>query len=166
MINSCSLRPLAENDLAMVLSWRNEPAVRAVMFNRHEIGMDEHRDWFATASRDETRRLLLVEEAGVPIGYVQFANVRPGGVSDWGFYATPGARKGTGRRLGAAALNHAFGALGLHKVCGQALASNTASIRMHCALGFCQEGILRQHHPIDDRHEDVICFGLLSHEWD
>lgn len=119
MIDHCLIRRLTASDLPMLLAWRNHPDVRSYMFTQHEISLDEHSNWFAKASRDPSRCMLIVEDAGQPIGYVQFSKVEDGGVSDWGFYAKPDAPKGTGRRLGVMALNYAFGTLKLHKVCGE-----------------------------------------------
>lgn len=135
------------------------------MFTQHEISLDEHRNWFAVAGNDPTRRLLIVEEDRDPIGYVQFNNVAMDGVADWGFYARPDAPKRSGAKLGAMALNHAFGAIGLHKVCGQAMEANLASIAFHKRLGFVQEGVLRDQKLVDGLYRTLICFGLLAHEW-
>lgn len=165
MSELCTIRPLTIEDLPLVLSWRNHPNVRQFMITQHEITLGEHSQWFAKCSQDPSRRLLMVEELGIPIGYVQFSGVVTGGVADWGFYARPDAPKGTGRKLGATALNHAFNALQLHKVCGQALAFNNGSIAFHERLGFVKEGVLRDQHRIDGTYHDLICFGLLKHEW-
>ncbi len=98
------------------------------------------------------------------MGFVQFSGVAPGGIADWGFYAAPEARKGSGSKLGVAALGFAFETLGLHKVCGQALDFNEASIRFHLRLGFQQEGVLREQKRIGGKYHDLICFGLLCHD--
>lgn len=161
----CTLRPLVEGDLEMVLAWRNRLEVRSVMLTQHEIGLDEHRRWFAKAAADPTRCLLLVEVAGQPLGYVHFSSVASGSIADWGFYAAAGAPLGAGSHFGRAALNHAFSVLGVHKVCGQVLASNTASLRLHRKLGFSEEGVLREQQRLGDNYYDLICFGLLRREW-
>lgn len=165
MPENCQIRSMAEDDLPMVLAWRNHPEVRRFMFTQHEISLAEHTKWFTRVVQDETRRLLIVQEQGSPIGYVQFSNVEPGGVADWGFYACPDAAKGTGRKLGTSALDHAFGQLKLHKVCGQAIVSNQGSIRFHERLGFKREAELRDQKRINDVYHTLICFGLLAHEW-
>jgi len=165
MTGNWTLRAVTEDDLPMLLGWRNHPSIRDFMLTRHEITREEHRDWFARASKDETRRLLIVEERTEPLGYVQFANVGRGGISDWGFYARPGAPKGTGRKLGTVALSHGFDILELHKVCGQAIASNQASIALHASLGFIREGMLRDQYLIDGLYHSLVCFGLLRAEW-
>lgn len=149
----------------MVLAWRNHPDVRRFMFTQHEISLAEHTQWFMRAAQDITRRLLIVHEQGCPIGYVQFSNVEPGGIADWGFYARPDAGKGTGKKLGKSALDHAFGQLKLHKVCGQSIESNHASIRFHEQMGFRREGVLRDQKCMNNQYQTLIYFGLLVHEW-
>jgi UDP-4-amino-4,6-dideoxy-N-acetyl-beta-L-altrosamine N-acetyltransferase len=159
------VRSLEASDLDRVLAWRNHPAVRAHMLTQHEIGIEEHRAWFARTGSDPSRCLLVLERDGEALGFVQFSQVSEGGAADWGFYAAPDAPQGTGTRLGQLALAHAFGALGLHKVCGQALDSNEASIRFHLRLGFRQEGVLREQHRVGGSYRDLVCFGLLRSEW-
>lgn len=161
----CRARPMTSDDLAAVLAWRNHPDVRAFMFTQHEINPDEHHAWFAKASNDRSRCLLIVEDRGEPLGYVQFSGVTEGGVADWGFYARSGAPKGSGRKLGTAALDHGFDVLKLHKVCGQALVSNRPSIALHSKLGFVEEGVLRDQQHVNGTYHSLICFGLLKSEW-
>ena len=165
MLDTFTVRLVAQEDLPLILSWRNHPEVRRVMFTQHEISLEEHSNWFSKVSLDNSRCLLLVEEANKPIGYVQFTHVESEGVADWGFYTDPDAPKGTGRKLGVAALEHAFTTLKLHKVCGQVMGSNLVSIRFHHRLGFVQEGVLRAHQRSNFEYHDLYCFGMLSHEW-
>lgn len=165
LISNCQVRAMTATDLPMVLEWRNHPNVRRFMFTQHEITFQEHARWFVQASQDQTRRLLIIEENGHAIGYVQFTNLGPEGISDWGFYARPDSPKGTGKKLGIAALDHGFRILKLHKVCGQAIERNTNSIRFHERLGFTREAELRDQKFINNQYENLICFGLLAHEW-
>ncbi|SDT95377.1 UDP-4-amino-4,6-dideoxy-N-acetyl-beta-L-altrosamine N-acetyltransferase [Halopseudomonas salegens] len=159
------IRPMQASDLETVLAWRNHPDVRDFMYTKHEITLAEHTAWFAKASRDAQRHLMIFESNEVPVGFSNLHQIAEGGIADWGFYTAPEAVKGTGRALGKAALEYAFVELGLHKVCGQALAFNQRSIRFHDNLGFQQEGVLRQQHFDGQRYHDVVCFGLLASEW-
>jgi UDP-4-amino-4,6-dideoxy-N-acetyl-beta-L-altrosamine N-acetyltransferase len=165
MLEYCQVRGMTFADLPMVLAWRNHTNVRRFMFSQHEISVSEHSQWFMRMIQDETRRLIIVEENAIPVGYVHFSNVAPGGIAEWGFYACPDAAKGTGRKLGTAALKYAFGPLRLHKVCGQALASNQASIKFHEGLGFTREAELRDQKRINDEYHTLIYFGMLAREW-
>lgn len=162
---TCLLRPMEYADLERVLAWRNHPDVRRYMCTRHEITLDEHQSWFERALRDPKKHLLIFEENQQPRGFVNFNEIGSGGIAEWGFHAEPNAPKGSGRRLGRAALELAFTQLQLYKVCGQVLAYNQRSLRFHQSLGFHQEGTLRDQHFDGERYHHVICFGLLSHEW-
>lgn len=160
-----SIRPMTIEDLHQVLAWRNHPEVRRYMYTTHEIASDEHRRWFERAAQDANRYLMVFEQDRKPQGFINLHLIAPGGIADWGFYASPDAPKGTGRRLGCAALDFAFAKLGLHKVCGQALDFNERSIRFHQHLGFRQEGTLREQHFDGRSYHDIWCFGLLAADW-
>lgn len=156
---------MTEGDLEQVLAWRNHLEVRSHMYTQHEISLDEHTRWFARSSQDPERHLLVFEIDGSPLGFINIHQIASGGIADWGFYTAPDAFTGTGRALGRAALRYAFETVGLHKLCGQALAFNERSIRFHLNLGFQPEGVLRQQHFDGQRYIDVACFGLLANEW-
>lgn len=159
------VRKMQDADLEQVLAWRNHPDVRRFMYTQHEITLEEHRVWFAAAKQDRTKNLLVYEVNNKATGFVQFTQLNASRNADWGFYLAPDAAKGTGQHLGKTALNYAFQKRQLHKVCGQALAFNEKSIRFHRALGFQQEGVLRQQFYDGTVYHDVVCFGLLASEW-
>lgn len=159
------IRLMSSDDLQQVLAWRNHPDIRRYMYTQHEIKLGEHQRWYEQASHDTYKHLLIFEADETPMGFVQFSQLNGSPIVDWGFYAAPDAHKGMGRRLGWAALRYAFQHLKLHKICGQALAYNEPSISFHRALGFQQEGRLRDQHFDGQNYHDVLCFGLLSSEW-
>ena len=160
-----TVRRMISSDLEMVLSWRNHPEVRRWMYTQHEITPAEHQTWFERADVNPNKHLLIYELAKIPLGFVNFTQADDGEIADWGFYLSPSAPKGIGRNLGCASLQHAFNELQLHKVCGQAFKENGRSINLHVALGFLQEGVLRENHFDGIRYLDVVCFGLLRKEW-
>lgn len=165
MLDSVNIRAVTECDLPMLLGWRNHLAVRQHMFSQHEITLEEHHKWYAKASLDQNRRLLIVEENGNAFGYAQLNHVTKGDIAEWGFYVRPESPKGTGKKLGMLVLSHAFAILKVHKICGQAIHANQASIALHHSLGFKQEGVLREHQYLNGRYFDLHYFGLLSNEW-
>lgn len=162
---SMSVRRMCANDLEFVLRWRNHPDIRRFMLSQHEITFVEHQAWFEHASRDETRALLLIEEKGQPIGCVVYSGAKKNSTAEWSFYSAPGSPAGTGTRICSVALDFAFSELGVHKVSGQVIDFNHASVRIHKRLRFIQEGNLREHILINDSYHDLLCFGILSSEW-
>jgi UDP-4-amino-4,6-dideoxy-N-acetyl-beta-L-altrosamine N-acetyltransferase len=165
MTEAFTLRAVTKQDLDALREWRNDPSIRPFMLTQHEITQPEHEAWFAAASADPARRLVIAEQDAAPFGYVQFSGVAENGVADWGFYTRPGAPKGSGKKLGKLALDFAFDELALHKVRGQALAFNSASIAMHQKLGFAEEGLFREEYLIEGVWRDLVCFGLLRDMW-
>lgn len=159
------IRPMTHSDVERVLAWRNDPEVRRYMYTQHEITLTEHRAWFEQALQNPRKHLLIFEFDNQPLGFVNFNELASGGIADLGFYAAPDAPKGSGRKLGQAALQYAFTQLKLYKICGQTLAHNERSIQFHQAMGFQQEGTLRDQHFDGEYYHHVICFGLLLPEW-
>ena len=159
------IRPMVHADLERVLSWRNHPDVRRYMYTQHEITLDEHQRWFEHTLTDTSKHLLVFELDHQPVGFVNLSKVDGSEVADWGFYLAPAAPKGIGRQFGRAALNHAFLKLKLHKINGEALATNERSIKFHQSLGFAEQIAQRHKHFDGDNYHDVIRFSLLDREW-
>lgn len=160
-----NLRPLLLNDLTMILNWRNDDAIRHCMVNSQIISYDEHLAWFERNKEIDDKYFLVFEYEGISEGYVSFIPIANSQTYEWGFYIRPNAIKGMGAKLGQAALDYAFGTLGLKKVFGQVLDFNEKSINFHHRLGFIQEGKLRQHFHDDRGTFDIYQFGLLNNEW-
>ncbi len=160
-----ALRPMTASDVEQVLKWRNDREVRKYMFSNHEIKLEEHLAWYASASKSSDISLLIYEQDGIAQGFVNITLNRSALVADWGFYLAPDARRGSGKQLGQLALKFAFTKLRAHKICGQAIGFNKPSISFHKKLGFIEEGVLREQHFDGCKYHDVLCFGLLSKEW-
>ena len=62
-------------------------------------------------------------------------------------------------------LEHAFGALGLHKLYCEVLAFNTAIIKLHQKFAFKVEGVFRGQHQIDEVFVDIYRLGIFVGEW-
>ena len=161
----CNLKPMTPQDLEMVLIWRNHPTVRQHMLTQHPISYEEHALWFEKSTSNLKRKIMLIECQGIAFGLVHFSGIEENACAEWGFYLSPDAPKGSGNSLGNTALSFAFNELQLHKVCGQVLASNHASIRFHERFGFKLEGRLREQVEISSKFQDLLCFGLLKTEW-
>lgn len=161
-----SLRPIADNELAMMLSWRNAPQVRRNMYTRHEISLDEHLAWWSRTQARTDQDYFMYEQEHTPLGIVAFSDIdTQNGNSSWAFYAAPEAPRGTGSRMELLALDLAFLRMGLHKLCCEVLAFNTPVIKLHQKFGFTVEGVFRQQRKVADSYVDVYRLGLLAEEW-
>lgn len=150
-----------------MLSWRNAPNVRANMYTRHEISIDEHLAWWSRVQSRTDQKYFMYEVGGVPSGIVGFMGIdTESRNSSWAFYASSDAPKGTGSKMEFLALEYAFHQLSLHKLYCEVLSFNSPVIKLHQKFGFTVEGIFREHHKVDEVFVDVYRLGLFSREWE
>ncbi|MDT8384239.1 MAG: UDP-4-amino-4,6-dideoxy-N-acetyl-beta-L-altrosamine N-acetyltransferase [Gammaproteobacteria bacterium] len=161
------LEALREEDLLLVLSWRNAPEVRGNMYSAHEISVVEHMNWYQETKNDPSRLDFIYSDEGRKCGVVYFTQLSiEKRTAFWGFYAASDAPKGTGLKMEYAALEHAFSVLGLHKLNCEVIAFNRGVINMHKKTGFVEEGLFRDFHFDGATYHDVIRFGMLASEWE
>lgn len=162
-----SLRPVGDDDLQLMLLWRNAPAIRDNMYTRHEISEEEHLRWWSRTKSSEAHRYLMYEWDSEPLGVVGFNNIdNTNQNASWAFYAAPEAKKGTGSRMEFLALDYVFNELKLNKLYCEVLDFNTSVIRLHQKFGFTVEGIFRQQHRRDEAFCDIYRLGILATEWE
>lgn len=161
------LRPLEEGDRDRVLAWRNSDRVRVNMYTDHLISADEHARWFTGALVDERSRYLIFEGGQRALGFVSFTAMAPvHGRCTWAFYlGETDLKPGTGSVMEFLALDHAFTALGMRKLCCEVFAFNAGVVRLHERFGFQHEGLLRQHYRKGDRYEDVVVMARFAEHW-
>ena len=128
------LRAAVDSDAGTVLGWRNHPGVRAVSLTTHEITPQEHAAWWAAVAADPRRHLMIFDEAGVVL-----VDLREN-PAVWSFYLDVDGLGGrllpTWMRLERAAVEYAFGVLGVHRLGGETLASNKQVLALHRRFGF------------------------------
>jgi len=157
---------MTESDLEQVLYWRNHPSIRSHMYTQNEISLDEHRVWWDWAKGARRSRYLIYELDGQSMGYVAFSEIVPeAGTANWGFYTAPDVAKGTGSLMALAAMDMAFGPLGLRKLSAEAIGRNAASIGLHESFGFQREGLFRAHVVIGGALVDVVRLALFADAW-
>lgn len=160
------LRSIRDDELLLMLSWRNAVSVRSNMYTQHEISPAEHMAWWERVKKSVDHRYFIYETNDGPLGVACFTSIDLLNRSaSWAFYAKPGAPKGTGSRIEWLILEHAFGVLQLHKLSCEVLAFNTPVIRMHEKFGFKVEGVLREQCKVGDDFVDVYRLGMLAGEW-
>jgi len=162
--NSNNLRQLQEEDLAIILQWRNDDKIRHFMFNSDVIALADHQAWFQRTVKDESKHLLIFEKNKFSVGFAQLS-VLKGGVAEWGFYVDPSSPRGTGQQMALNVLQYSFESLNLHKISARVIDFNQRSLHLHNKFFFTEEGVLRDEHYDGVKYHNVICFGLLKNEW-
>jgi UDP-4-amino-4,6-dideoxy-N-acetyl-beta-L-altrosamine N-acetyltransferase len=166
-VQDYSLDNVREEDLPLILKWRNSDHIRKFMYSDHKISEKEHYDWYRNLKNDSTKIYKVFKIKVNSVGMIYFTDIDwKNGVCKWGFYlGEENLPKGTGTIMGIVGLEYAFKKLNLRKICGEVLDFNIPSIRFHEKLGFKEEGRLVKHVYKNNKLTDVLLFGLLSEDW-
>ncbi len=121
-----TLRPAEPADCEALWRWRNDPATRRASFERAEIGLDEHTQWFSESLARPDRRIYIVVADGVDAGTVRL-DLGQGEARVSINLALERRGQGIGARALRAACREAFGPLGLHHLTAQIRPENDAS---------------------------------------
>ena len=161
------LRSLCEEDLKLILEWRNSERIRSMMFNDQPISWEEHKRWFNQLSQGNEASFRVFEMKSEPVGVVQFKEIdRVKQEASWGFYlGKENLIPGIGSMMGFLGIEHGFENLRLSKIYGEVIGSNEKSIRYHKRLGF--EPIESRKAPIirEGRMQQVFSFQLTAGKW-
>lgn len=171
MSTRVALTPLSElppGERAAIRLIRNEPQVRQGMYTDHEIGEGEHEAWLERVLADPHAAYFAIHADGALAGLVNLTNIHPvHRRADWGFYLSQRfAGQGIGRAFADQLFQHAFDTLGLDKINGEVLETNTGSLAFHRALGFAEEGFRHAHIRREGRSLGIHLFGLTKTGWE
>ncbi len=163
-------RWLTENDLPALQKIFSQPQV--VRFMSTEPQQDESqaraylqsiRDGFASGDLYQWG----LEYRGDIVGTSTLAGIeRDNHHAEIGFALSPEYwGKGLMRRAIPAVLGFAFERLGLRRITADVDPRNTPSLRLLAALGFQEEGLLRQRYEHMGEIQDALILGLLRDDW-
>ncbi|KTS72111.1 hypothetical protein NS274_21970 [Pseudomonas oryzihabitans] len=162
-----ALRPLQSTDAALILRWRNAPAVRQTMYSTRIITEAEHHAWLQRELAAPQSRHFLFTCAEQAVGYACLTDIRrEHRRCTWGFNLGDSVQPpGTGSRMLFLLAEVAFEQLGLDKLWAEVLDFNAASLRVHARLGFQEEGRLSRHVHRSDGVFDVVRLALFAEQW-
>jgi len=130
------LRRMRPSDRDRLLQWRMSDRVRPYMDDQTPITPEMHAEWFARVLGNPDRHYFICESLGEPVGMVHFDR-ESGDRFEWGFYVgEASAPTGTGARMCALGLRHAFTDLGAAVVTSHVRVNNPRSMALHEQLGF------------------------------
>nr|MDA8226443.1 hypothetical protein [Desulfitobacterium hafniense] len=107
-LRNSDLRRIKEEDLELILAWRNSGHVRTNMFNSQIISWQEHIAWFDKLKQRMDQTVLIYSYKDTPLGVVNFTKIdRKNGRCDWGFYiGCTQAPSGSGTAMGLLGLDY------------------------------------------------------------
>ena len=163
------LRPMRPADVEPLWRMRLDPLVWAQTTEQPLLPqtLEEYRTRYEAPSKNDDAQ-FAVEVDGVLSGRGALFSVDPlARHGEVGLALLPEARgRGLGRDVLRVLLGYAFRSRNLRRVHLQTLASNTAALAAYRAVGFVEEGRLREHAWVEGAYEDIVLMGVLQSEWD
>lgn len=161
------LRNVRENELDIMLAWRNEQKVRSNMYTQHIISREEHYSWWEKTKLRQDQRYYMYEYEGQPCGITSFNNIDLSNKnSAWAFYTSPSAPRGSGAKMEFLMLDLAFITLGLHKLYCEVLEFNRPVITLHHKFGFETEGVFKDQFFTNGEFINVHRLAILKPQWE
>ncbi|MCM1118705.1 MAG: UDP-4-amino-4,6-dideoxy-N-acetyl-beta-L-altrosamine N-acetyltransferase [bacterium] len=163
------LRPMTYEDTDLIVSWRNQEAVRRNFIYQELFTRESHEQWIHTmVETGKVVQMVICEtEGGRPVGSVYLRDIdRRHNKAEYGiFIGGEGARgKGYGTVAARLMIRYAFEELGLHRLFLRAFADNEQAIRSYEKAGFEREAYLREDVCIEERYRDIVLMGVLNRE--
>ena len=90
MLKLINFTDLTDEQILMILRWRNDEQVAKYMKNK-SVSEQEHRKFIANLKNDETKRYFLVKEDSDYIGVIDFVDIAADSC-EFGIYANPGQK--------------------------------------------------------------------------
>ena len=167
-IDNFKLRPMQNEDMNIILEWRNKAHIRAFMFNDNIIDPKEHEEWFSRTLALENVDYEILEYGNKPVGLANATRIDDNKRScHWGFYlGESDMPRGTGTIMGTLMIEHIFSHHPVDTIYGEIFEFNTASLKLHEKLGFTKISEPLKKALGNGRQEEVVVFSLCRNDWD
>ena len=130
------------------------------------VTLEEHRARYAEPTKDDNAQ-FAVDVDGALVGRALLFHVDTlARNAEVGLALLPEHQgKGYGKDVLRVLLRYGFRSRNLHRIHLQTLSSNTAGLRAYRAVGFVEEGRLREHAWVEGAYEDMVLMSVLRSEW-
>ena len=163
------LREVGEEDLNLIIKWRNDPEILRWLFSYLPLRKVKQREWYEKYLNDCTQQTFIIElkEEETPIGTVGLTDI------DYKNQRADltiiiGEKDYWGRELGEEALNllvkFAFNEMNLRKIKALVFSDNDKAIKLYEECGFKEEGILKEEIFEEGKFKDVVVMSILRRE--
>jgi len=133
MEHSFQRRPVTEQDLELLLYWRNDPVTRKNSFSKEEVSPEAHRTWLSRKLQDPGCIMDIISRDGTPVGVLRLDCEESS--AEISYTVAPEAR-GTGCGSYIVSLAEQIVPEGISVLKAEVLPDNPASIRCFERNGF------------------------------
>lgn len=146
---------LNDQEIEMVLKWRNDDRISSLMLNKKKISNKDHFSFIEKLKSSNEKSYWLVNINGSLVGVVDFYNIKPTSTY-WGYYVKPELiGKSFGVVLEYLVLELAFRTFGLKELWCETLAVNKSVIKLHQTFGY----------KTVRADSEIIVMRAANHEW-
>lgn len=167
-----TLRPLTLADTSNIVRWRNQPEVYKNLYSQELITEEQHTNYYHKyVETGLVRQFIIVANLDgepVDIGTVFLKGIDlVSRKAEYGLFIGELKARGKGyaSAIASAALDIAFGELGLNRVYLSVFIENIPAIKSYENAGFKNEGILRQDFFDGNNYHDICVMSILRSEW-
>ena len=160
------LREIEEEDLDLIVKWRNDPEILRWLFSYLPLNKVKQLKWYEKYLNDDTQQTFIIElkEEETPIGTVGLTNIDYKNqradltiiIGEKGYW---------GKGLGEESLNllvrFAFNEMNLRKIKALVFSDNDKAIKLYEECGFKEEGIFREEILKKGKFRDVVVMSIF-----
>lgn len=162
-----NLRKVQQEDLSLILKWRNKDFIRLNMHKHQIIEEQEHLNWFKRVTKENKSSAFIYEENQEPLAYVNFNfdKFETKKVASWGFYLLSNEGQGIATKMALYTIPYAFDFLNIKKIFAEVLSFNYKSLAYHKKLGFKLKNIQKKSYQRNQSFYDIHQFELTKNDW-
>lgn len=148
---------LSLEEKKMILEWRNQPEIKACMYNQNEITLEEHLNFIETLKTKEDKLYFLVKKESEYIGVIDFTQIIKKESLHMGIYGNPNKR-GNGKILLNEIIKYSFNILKVKKIFSEVFKENNKAYELYKKFEFkdISEKIVNE--------KKVICMELKNED--
>ena len=154
---------LSSEEKELIRKWRNHINIRKWMFTDHTISKEEHESYLKNLRNDTKNYCWLVKINDLPLGIISLNEVDFKNKNAYAALNTDpnNLKPGSGIFLFRMLINMGFKVFGLHTLKGEIIEGNRV-LDLHKALGFVEEGRLREFVFKEGKWKDVLITGMIN----
>jgi len=159
------LRPVNPDDVERLWLAKQDPLTwaRTTAAPLVPSSLESVRAWYADRGGSKSDAAFSVDVEGGLAGQASLFGVDDlARTAEVGLWLLPEMRgRGLGQDVLRVLVDYGFRSRNLRRVHLQTLAGNTAALRCYTAVGFLEEGRLREHAWVEGAYDDIVLMGLL-----
>lgn len=162
------LRYFEANDIAHVMSIRSSQEAYNFFFEFEPCNQQQQTEWWEQSFRKNNEKNFIIvtnDEKENFLGTISLVGIdmRNKKAELGRFYLHPLERgKGYGVEIIALLLEYSFNHLNLHKIYLEVLSENIQAINLYKKLGFCKEGLLKNHIFKNGKYQDIQIYSIFT----